>query len=48
VRTESDRGWRLIKRRARDRIDALIELVMAVELTTRKPARKRSSRAVFL
>ncbi len=50
VTTETDRGWRLTKRRARDRIDALIALVMAVDLATRKPEepRKRLRSAVFL
>jgi phage terminase large subunit-like protein len=36
VPTETERGWRLTKRRAKDKIDALIALLMAHDLATRK------------
>lgn len=37
VPTETERGWRLTKRRAKDKIDALIALLMAYDLAQRKP-----------
>jgi phage terminase large subunit-like protein len=38
VPTETERGWRLTKRRSKDKIDALIALLMAYDLAQRKPA----------
>jgi phage terminase large subunit-like protein len=37
VPTETERGWRLTKRKAKDKIDALIALLMAYDLAQRKP-----------
>jgi phage terminase large subunit-like protein len=37
VPTETERGWRLTKRKAKDKVDALIALVMAYDLATRDP-----------
>lgn len=37
VPTETERGWRLTKRKAKDKIDALIALVIAYDLATREP-----------
>lgn len=37
VPTETERGWRLTKRKAKDKIDALIALLMAYDLATRQP-----------
>jgi phage terminase large subunit-like protein len=36
VPTETERGWRLTKRKAKDKIDALIALLMAYDLAARK------------
>ncbi len=36
VPTETERGWRLTKRKAKDKIDALIALLMAYDLATRE------------
>ncbi len=36
VPTETERGWRLTKRKAKDKIDALIALLMAYDLATRQ------------
>jgi len=41
VTTDTDRGWRLTKRRARDKIDALIALVMAYDVARREPKAPR-------
>jgi phage terminase large subunit-like protein len=38
VPTETERGWRLTKRKAKDKIDALIALLMAYDLATRQAA----------
>jgi phage terminase large subunit-like protein len=37
VPTETERGWRLTKRKAKDAIDALIALLMAYDAATRTP-----------
>jgi phage terminase large subunit-like protein len=43
VPTETERGWRLTKRRAKDKIDALIALLMAYDLAQRnEPPEDRS------
>lgn len=38
VPTETERGWRLTKRKAKDKIDALIALLMAYEMTQARPS----------
>ena len=47
VPTETERGWRLTKRKAKDRIDALIALLMAYDLATRQPEPEPPSTVVF-
>lgn len=37
VTTETERGWRLTKRKAKDKVDALIALVMAYDMLVTKP-----------
>jgi phage terminase large subunit-like protein len=41
VTVETDRGWRLTKRKATDKIDALIALAVAVERAESAPKRRR-------
>lgn len=43
VPTETERGWRLSKRVAKDKIDALIALVIAYDLATRQEAEPTST-----
>ena len=47
VPTETERGWRLTKRKAKDKIDALIALVMAYDIASRKPEPEAQSTVVF-
>jgi phage terminase large subunit-like protein len=47
VPMETERGWRLTKRKAKDKIDALIALLMAYDLATRKPEAVDRSVYVF-
>lgn len=43
VPTETERGWRLTKRKAKDKIDALIALLLAYDLSQRKPGSQAST-----
>lgn len=47
VPTETERGWRLTKRKAKDKIDALIALLMAYDLATRQAEPEPESTVVF-
>jgi phage terminase large subunit-like protein len=47
VPTETERGWRLTKRKAKDKIDALIALLMAYDLAARKPEPEPVSTVYF-
>ena len=47
VPTETERGWRLTKRKAKDRIDALIALLLAYDLATRRPEPEPESTVYF-
>ncbi len=43
VPTETERGWRLTKRKAKDKIDGLIALLMAYDLATRQEVEPEST-----
>lgn len=47
VPTETERGWRLTKRKAKDKIDALIALLIAYDLATRQEDPEPESTVVF-
>lgn len=47
VPTETERGWRLTKRKAKDKIDALIALLIAYDLASRQPEPEPESTVTF-
>lgn len=47
IPTETERGWRLTKRKAKDKIDALIALLLAYDLATRREDPEPESTVVF-
>ena len=47
IPTETERGWRLTKRKAKDKIDALIALLIAYDLATRQEDPEPESTVVF-